>query len=141
MRMLIFALAALVMVSLLANASFGQADKKKIKPTQHWGGIIEDKEKLKAAPKAGYLTSQDAVDKLWEAWGVKGKAPKLDFKKQIIFVQIASGPNSISTTYVLTNGDLKAVSIQTLKAGPGFGYGIDVVEREGIKTYQGKPLE
>ena len=65
----------------------------------------------------------------------------LDFTKQIVFVQIASGPNGIGTSYTLKDGDLTALSRQTLKAGPGFGFGLDVLDRDGIKTYNGKPLD
>lgn len=112
------------------------------KPTQRWGGKSTDEDKKKAAPKTGYLTNQEAFEKLWEAWGLKDKAPKIDFEKQIVFVQLAGGPNSISTSYTLDGkGNLTALSKQSLIAGPGFGYGIDVLDREGIKSYMGKPIE
>jgi hypothetical protein len=38
-------------------------------------------------------------------------------------------------------GKLTAESKCTEKGGPGFGYSIDVLDRTGIKSYQGKPLE
>jgi hypothetical protein len=133
--------ALLIAGTIFSTAGAGD-DKKDIKPTQRWEGRVNDKEKLKAAPKAGFLTTQDAFEKLWDAWSVKGKAPKLDFSKQIVFVQIAGGPNYLGTTYKLDKeGNLTAKSAQTLIEGAGFGYGIDVLERAGIKSYQGKPLE
>jgi hypothetical protein len=143
MRFSILTLSAgLLFAGALLSTSNAGDEKKEIKPTQHWGAVEKDKDKRKAAPKAGYLTTQDAFEKLWDAWGVKGKAPMLDFKKQIVFVQLAGGPNNLSTSYSLDkNGNLTAKSAQTLLDGPGFGYGIDVLERAGIKSYQGKPLE
>jgi len=147
MRLLIFTL-------LIAGFCFGQEtqgqEKKTIKPIQHWTGVIKADLKLAKegsprpadAPKAGYLTMQEDLEKLWSKWDVKGKAPKVDFAKQIVFVQTASGPNAIGTTYTLdATGNLTSKSEQTLTAGPGFGYGIDLLNREGIKMYNGKPIE
>ena len=117
--------------------------KKNIKPTQRWGGVIGIQAKQSAAPKDGIVSTQEAFEKLWADWDLKGEAPKLDFAKQIVFVQIASGPNNISTGYTLNpnTGDLTALSRQTLKAGEGFGYGIDVLSRDGVKSYMGKAIK
>ncbi len=117
--------------------------KKNIKQSQRWGGIIGIQAKLSAAPKDGVISTQEAFEKLWSDWSLKDKAPKLDFTKQIVFVQIASGPNNLSTTYSLDpkTGDLTAMSVQTLRAGEGFGYGIDVLYRDGIKSYKGKAIK
>lgn len=117
--------------------------KKNIKPSQRWGGIIGIQAKLSAAPKDGVISTQEAFEKLWSDWSLKDTPPKLDFTKQIVFVQIASGPNNISTTYTLNpkTGDLTAVSAQTLRAGEGFGFGIDVLVRDGIKSYMGRAIK
>ncbi len=132
---------ALMILSVMLNTGRAADEKKNIKPVKHWGGIVNDSTKQKAAPKDGFLATQESFKKLWTEWGVKGEAPKIDFKTQIVFVQLASGPNNLGTSYTLDdNGNLTALSRQTLKAGPGFGYGIDVVNREGIKTYMGKQL-
>jgi hypothetical protein len=37
-------------------------------------------------------------------------------------------------------GDLTILARATLVGGPGFGYTIGVISREGIKTVKGKPL-
>jgi len=134
---------ALMLVFLIVNLSSAQGEKKQIKPTHHIGGIIADEGKQKAAPARGYITNEKEFDQFRIGWGLAPeKFPKLDFQKQIIFVQLASGPNAISSSYTLdANGDLTVKSIQTLKAGPGFGYGIDVLDREGIKTFRGKKIE
>jgi hypothetical protein len=125
----------------------GAADAQHaLKPVQHWGGLIKESGKKSAAPKSkfgvGYLTNQDAFEKLFDAWGLKEKPPKIDFKKQIVFVQTSDGPNLPKAFYTLdAAGKLTAEFKQTEKGGPGFGYSIDVLDRTGIKSYQGKPLE
>jgi hypothetical protein len=59
-----------------------------------------------------------------------------------VFVQTCTGPNLPRAFYALdAAGELKADNKHTLKGGPGFGYTIDVLERTGIKSYQGKALE
>jgi hypothetical protein len=142
MRFSIVAVSAVLIFTGMMFSIGSAGEKTVLKPGQHWGGIVNDMEKQSAAPKAGFLTTQEAFEKLWNTWGLKEKAPMVDFNKQIVFVQLASGPNSLGTTYSLDkDGNLTAVSAQTLKAGPGFGFGIDVLERAGIKSYQGKPLE
>ena len=71
------------------------------------------------------------------------QSPAIDFAKQIVFVQLAlGGPNIPSTSYTLDDkGNVTVLSRTTLIAGPGFGYSIDVLNRDGIKTYMGKPIE
>ncbi|MSQ95668.1 MAG: hypothetical protein EXR98_14060 [Gemmataceae bacterium] len=133
--------AAMLLFGLMLNTVTAANEKKNIKPTQHWGGIVNEIAKRTAAPKDGFLTTQESSKKLWTEWGLKGDVPKIDFKKQIVFVQLASGPNNLGTSYTLDDkGNLTSLSRQTLKAGSGFGYGIDVLDRAGIKTYKGKQL-
>ena len=131
---------------LLAMSNVGNAQEA-VKPVQHWGGLIKESGKRAAAPKSkvtwvGYLTSQAALEKLFDAWELKKKPPRIDFKKQIVFVQTCGGPNLPQPIYTLdAAGDLKADNEHTLKGGPGFGYTIDVLDRARIKSIQGKPLE
>jgi hypothetical protein len=115
-----------------------------LKPMQHWGGLIKESGKKSAAPTSksgvGYLSNQDAFEKLFDAWGLKEKPPKIDFKKKIVFVQTSDGPNLPHAFYTIdADGKLTADFKQTEKGGPGFGYSIDVLDRAGIKSYQGKP--
>jgi hypothetical protein len=151
MRRLMFMLCSALLFAGVANSQDvpGQ-EKKAIKPIARWTGFLLVDQKTAGkddptpadAPKSGYLTKQDDLEKLWNKWSVKGKLAKIDFTKQIVFVQLASGPNTITTAYLLDkDGDLTAKSQQTLKAGPGFGFGIDVLNRQGIKSYKGQPIE
>jgi len=142
MRIRIVALGiAVVLIAIMTVPGQSGDEKKGFKPVMHFGGVVLDKEKMKLAPANGFVTKQEDLEKIWDGWSVKEKMPKLDFAKQLVLVHLASGPNLITTTYMLRDGDLTARSLQTLKAGPGFGFGIDVLNREGIKTYKGKPVE
>jgi hypothetical protein len=140
MRLSILTVSAALM---LLAMMFGAADAQDaLKPVQHWGGLIKEDDKKSAAPKAGYLSNQDAFQKLFDAWGLKDRAPKIDFKKHVVFVQLADGPNLAGAFYTLdAAGKLTGDNKSTDKGGPGFGYSIDVLERASIKSYQGKPLE
>lgn len=144
MRDPLFVIGLSVLAFLLAmQPSEANDGKKQIKPTQTVSGTIDDDALSKLAPKAGYFTDQKALEGLWAVWKLKGKTPAIDFTKQIVFVQLATGgPNVPRASYTLdAKGDLTALSISTLKGGPGFGYSIDVLPRDGIKTYMGKPIE
>ena len=133
-----------VLALLLAlEPSVANDGKKPIKPTQSWSGKIGDDALSKLAPKAGYITNKKALDDLWAGWQLKDKLPTVDFTKEIVFVQLSlGGPNVPRPSYNLdAKGNLTALSISTLIGGPGFGYSIDAVPKDGIKTYMGKPIE
>jgi hypothetical protein len=116
--------------------------KKTIKATQRHSGKIADASLKNHAPKNGVINNQKSLETLWDAWKVKGDAPKLEFKTYLVVVHLAGGPNLPGASYMLdANGDLRAKVQQTLIGGPGFGYSIEVLPRDGIKTYQGKPIE
>ena len=54
----------------------------------------------------------------------------------------AGGPNIPSSSYSLdANGNLRANTLSTLIGGPGFGYSIEVLSKDGVKMYQGKKIE
>ncbi len=58
-----------------------------------------------------------------------------------MLVSTVGGPNEVKLTpRVDADGNLTVKSQATLVGGPGFGYALGVVDRDGIKTIQGKPL-
>jgi hypothetical protein len=143
MRFHLFILSISLLALLLAlQPSDANDGKKKIKPTQIWSGKISDDALSKLAPKSGCLLDQRAFEALWAGWDLKGKAPKIDFTKHLVFVQLATGgPNVPQSSYTLdAKGDLTVLSLSTLIGGPGFGYSIDVLPKDGIKTYMGKKI-
>jgi len=123
-----------------------RADDKPTKPVpviQQWSGIIRDEEGLKQqAPAAGHLTDAASFEKLWKLWRPKEALPKVDFTKEIVLVATAGGPNRVALSATLdAKGDLRVRSRATLIGGPGFGYAIATISRQGIKSINGKPLK
>jgi len=140
---LLAGLSMLALVAVMHSSDAGGGKAQIIKPVQQWSGKKGVDELAKLAPKAGYITNQKALDELWTGWKLADNAPTPDFAKQIVFVQLATGgPNIPRPTYTLDEaGNLTVLSISTRIGGPGFGYSIDLLNRNGIKTYQGKVIE
>ena len=139
-RQLFLALAAAILVAPAARADARQG--RPVMPTRTWDGIIRGDETLqKESPSTGFLTDAGAFEKLWKAWRPKEPVPKVDFTRELALVATAKGPNRVGISASLDDkGDLKVRSRATLIGGPGFGYAIVIIPREGIKTVRGKPL-
>src|SRR5262245_9066274 len=136
----------LLMLTLLAFAALLQPvdaqDKKTIKPSQSWRGKNGDNDASKLAPAKGFFTDQKTFEELWTGWKLKDKAPTVDFEKNLVVVTLSlGGPNVPNTSFTLTKGDVKVIAFSTLIAGPGFGYSIDVISRDGVKSIQGKAID
>jgi hypothetical protein len=113
-----------------------------VKPIKEWGKILNDETLKNAAPAKGYVTDAKTLAKLWEAWKVNNKMPKVDFAKVLVLVATSGGPNALSVDVHLDDeGNLTTMCRQTLKDGPGFGYKIIVIKRDGIKTIGGRTLQ
>ncbi len=140
-------LCSLVVPLVLALAGpFVCAADKPVKPVKEWVGKFLTNEELplmKEAPATGYITDDKAWGKLWKAWRNKEELPKVDFEKQLVLVgTVPCARNSLGANFKLDdNGDLKGWFLGTAIAGPGFAYQIVVVDRSGIKTYNGKAIK
>jgi hypothetical protein len=133
---------SLLALLLVVNQDDAGEGKKAVKPTQQWTAKVSDSTLRKFVPKNGYITNQDTFEVMWIGWRPKEKAPTIDFAKHLVLVHVASGPNIPGSSYTLdAEGNLRVKSVSTLIGGPGFGYTIDVIEKAGVKTYQGKPIE
>jgi hypothetical protein len=81
--------------------------------------------------------------KLWKAWRGKEELPKVDFEKQLVLVRAVPGAiNMIDLDLKLSEkGELKGDFKATEIGGPGFAYLIVVIDRAGIKSYNGKIID
>jgi hypothetical protein len=113
---------------------------KEVKPTQEWGGSLEDEALQKEAPPEGLITDNKTFTKLWRGWKVGGRMPAVNFKSELALVATTSGSRLNTTARLTADGDLKVLSMATLDFLPGFRYQILIVPREGVKTVNGKPL-
>lgn len=113
-----------------------------VEPTARWNGMIADESLQKLASVEGFLADAESLAKVWKAWRPTEEVPTVDFTKEIIVVGVVPGPNLVLMRPSLDEkGDLQFVVAGTRKGGPGFGYLMVKVSREGIKTVNGKPLE
>lgn len=109
------------------------------KPPQVWSGKQQDESLLKKfTPKTEFIADADAWEKLWKAWRPGEELPKIDFSKSLVLVGTAYGPNRANMRPMTDDdGNLKFVVFSTKIGGPGFGYTLMVVDRDGIKTVNG----
>jgi hypothetical protein len=130
----------------LAVSVCGQGDgKKEVKLEKAWTGRLVEREKeplRKLAPTIGYISGPKTFTMLWKAWRTEEKVPEVDFSKKLILVGTAGGPNDVKLSAVVDGqGNLTIRSLATLVGGPGFGYALAQVDRDGVKSVQGKPLQ
>lgn len=105
-------------------------------------GVIKDETLRKHAPKAGYIDNYSDLVTLLKTWDISETLP-VDFRNDIVLVQTVDGPNRIrlNTKYDEATGNLEVVTASTKKAGPGFGWAMQVVTRDGVKQISGKAVE
>jgi hypothetical protein len=133
---------ALASATLLAPRTPAQGKKPtQVVPARLWSGVNRDEALKKHAPEAGLITDAKAFEKVWKAWGVDGKVPEIDFKKQFVVVGLARGPNRPGPFATLDDkGDLQVGWRQTRIGGPGFGYALAAFDRKGVTSINGKAL-
>src|SRR5262249_30470026 len=89
----------------------------------------------------GYLDTEVALAKLWKAWR-KDKPPKVDFSKQVVLVLTHFENAEVKFTADLEGkGNLKLGVSSTERGANGMTYVIAVIDRAGIKSINGKPLQ
>ncbi len=120
-----------------------QADAKKDLATS--GDAIRGKVKDRAlrtlAPDSGAITDAATLKKLLTKWGYENADWSTDFRKNVVVVGTAFGPNIVRLmTRKSDDGNLTVLSAASRMAGPGFGWAMKVISREGVKTVNGKPL-
>ena len=117
------------------------AEDRKLEPVSSWWGILTEKKLTEMVPKNGYITSNAAWKKLWEAWYPNAKLPEVDFTKHLVLVDLG-GMYPVDHELRLTGqGDLKIELRYRVPPKRGDGYGIAVIERSGVKTIRGKAIE
>ena len=129
-------LSGVVLVALLAPELRAQA--KPVPLTNKWTGSVADAALKKDVPEV--ITSAKALEKVWNAWMVKGKLPKIDFTKEIVLVGTTSGSRLNLSGRLDDKGDLQIIGLGTADFGPGFRYVLGTVPRAGVKTVNKKEL-
>jgi hypothetical protein len=127
---------AVVVVFGAFSAAF--AADKPVKASKEWTGSVADANLAKNAPTV--VTSTKQLEKLWKDWKIAGKAPEVDFAKEIVIVQTTVGSKLTVNCSLDDNGNLKILGLGTSDFGEGFRYVIQSVNREGVKKVDGKDL-
>jgi hypothetical protein len=130
--------AVLGVALLLAPTIRGEA--KNVTLTQKWSGSVADEGLQKGAPENSCITNAKKFAKLWKAWKIGDKMPKVDFKKEMLILAVTSGSRLDLSARLSDKGDLQILGIATADFGPGFRYVVGVVSRDGVKTVDGKQL-
>jgi hypothetical protein len=126
--------AVLFLVTLLAATP--------VEPSARWQGMIADESLKILAPDEGFLADAKSLEKVWKEWRPQEEIPAVDFSKEIILVGVVDGPNRAGIQPSLDEkGDLHFIVVGTKVGGPGFGYLLLKVSREGVKTVNLKPLK
>ncbi len=127
-----------------AGAAESRNVKRKPQPVKiidSWRGTLADGSLKKLAPADGFILDEEKWAKLWKAWCGREAVPKIDFEKQMILVFTAEGPNNVGCEPTLdAQGNVQAVAMSTLIGGPGFGYLMLCIPREGVRSVNGTPL-
>lgn len=136
----ILAAAACAAVAAAAEKRPGRKPQP-VKILDSWSGKLADAAIRKHAPADDFLLDRESWAALWKAWRGQEALPEVDFQKQMVLVFTADGPNSVGCEPRLDGqGNLQALAMSTLIGGPGFGYLIQCIPREGVKSVNGKPL-
>ena len=123
----------------LVAAAFIMSDE--IHPIGQWKGVNPDLQLKDLCPADQLITNPTQLKKVWQAWRPRDAPPRIDFAKDVILVATARGPNQVLINGLrIENGDLKFTTGSTRMAGPGFGYTMLQIPREGIKSVNGLPV-
>ena len=127
-----------------ADGGQGKARLSKAQPVkivQSWNGKLADGALRKAEPAEIFILDHQRWATLWKAWRGQENVPAVDFQKQMVLVFTADGPNSVGCMPTHDGkGNVRGDAMSTLMGGPGFGYLMLCISREGVQTVNGKPL-
>src|SRR5689334_22334953 len=127
---MVVALSSVAFIALFASEV--QAEGKPVKFTKEWKGSVADENLQKKAPE--FITSADQLNKVWKAWEIKDKMPKVDFAKEIVVVATTRGSRLSLSARLNEKGNLEVLGLATRDLGDGFRYVMATVPRKGIKT-------
>jgi hypothetical protein len=97
----------------------------------------------KDTPSGGPIATPEAWAALWRPLGQQPEHPVIDFSRELVLAAGGPGPNGIHLRALTIDaqGDLTFAWAITEMWGPGFSYRILVVDRTGVKTVNGAPLD
>lgn len=122
-------------------SSLGLAAPPATETTGMWSGQVIDNSLRKLAPPTGFIVDNQAWKKICLAWRPGEQLPKVDFAKQLVLVGVVPGPNLVLMRPTIDKkGNISFLVAGTKKGGPGFGYKLIAISRQGVKTVKGQSI-
>lgn len=127
---------------LLTGFTHAAEPAQEVKPIETWKGKLQDESlKTKYAPQHDFIADAKTWEQLWNAWRAGEKVPQIDFTKDLILVGTAPGPNLAGMSPRIDDqGNVKFMVFSTRIGGPGFGYTLFQMSRDGVKTINGEAV-
>ncbi len=119
---------------------------EKLLPIRSHSGKVMDASLRKLAPESGVISDAETWNKLRHAWFAKPHerllVPDVDFQTNLVLVGTVPGPNRVIMHPELhEDGDVRFIVAGTKIGGPGFGFLLMTIERAGVKSVNGTPLQ
>lgn len=128
------------LIAMLASSTFAAVPA--VESTGTWSGKIKDEAARKLAPQTGFIADAATWKKLWTEWRPDSKLPAIDFSQELVLVGTVPGPNLVVMQHTVDKkGNLKLSVSGTEIAGPGFGYSLMKIPRDGVKCINGHALK
>ena len=125
----------------IADIRAAQDSPGEVEILQSWHGTVPNDALRRYEPAAGFVLDAGSWAELWQAWRKGADLPAVDFRKDMVLVLTAGGPNSVGCVPVADGrGNVRADGMCTLIGGPGFGYLLLRISRDGVRSVNGKPL-
>ena len=132
----------IVICSAFWLASAEEKTASQIEPVETWSGIHQDSHLMHEGPRMEFVSDDESWKILWKLWTRESDVPDVDFEQQLVIVGAMPGPNRVDLLPLqVVGGDLRFMPMGTLKGGRGFGYTFHVVDRAGIKSVNGVPIQ
>ena len=108
---------------------------------EQWRGVVPEDEMRSVAPTLPFVAAHESWRELWRAWRPEEPLPEVDFESEVVLVRLVDGPNRIKLSATLDeDGAVQVRARNTRIAGPGFGYALARISRQGVKSIDGEPL-
>jgi uncharacterized protein (TIGR03067 family) len=138
---LLFGFAGLALLTLALGVSPARAESRYT--TKSWEGQREDVTLEKEAPASRAVGNKEDFAALWKAWMGKDKLPEIDFEKEFVVILTSKTFVINSVALQVEQGHAYAVPVRKKdekREVKGLAFAMGVFPREGITTFNGKPL-
>lgn len=120
-----------------ATLSADRAPAGPVTLKQQWSGSRDDLEQIDAPT---VITDQEQWKKLFESWKFADKLPVVDFKQEIAITATTRGSRLRLSATLDDRGNLRVLGLATRDLRPGFRFVVATLDRQGIKSVEGKKL-